>query len=138
VPGDHHVRPVRVLIVEDDPRVRTALHRFLCASAGFDVVGAAATAAAALEMAGRLTPSVAVVDVFLPDARDGVGLLRVLTGELRIPAVAMSMHSGSRSGALAAGAYRFLDKDSAPELLLRALRAPVPVPGHGCEPGRDT
>ena len=66
--------------------------------------------------------------MFLPEARDGLGLLRALTAELGIPAVAISIQGWVRSEALAAGAYRFLDKDSSPELLLAALRAATSGP----------
>jgi DNA-binding NarL/FixJ family response regulator len=120
-------RSVRVLIVEDDPRVRLALRRFLAESDGFDVVGDAASATVGLELARAHSPAVVLVDILLPSAGDGLGLLRALTGELGIPAVAMSIHGGLRGRALAAGAYRFLDKDSAPELFLAALRAAVPA-----------
>jgi DNA-binding NarL/FixJ family response regulator len=125
VTGDDRDDAVRVLIVEDDSRVRAALRSFLSASDGFEVVGAAANTAAALALARDLGPTVALVDVFLPDARDGLDVLRALTGELRIPAVAISIQGGLRGNALAAGAYRFLAKDSAPELLLAALREAV-------------
>jgi DNA-binding NarL/FixJ family response regulator len=128
VTGDDRAQPVRVLVAEDDPRVRAALRAFLSASPGFEVIADAGTAAAALEMAREQSPSVALVDILLPEARDGLGLLRALTGELGIPAVAISIHGGLRSAALAAGACQFLDKDKAPEVLIAALRAAAP--GH--------
>jgi len=141
--GDDGGAAVRVLIVEDDQRVRTALRHFLSASAGFEVVGDAAGPAEALQIARDIArdaardiardaaPAVALVDVLLPDAHHGLDLLRVLTGELRIPAVAMSIHSGLRLSVLAAGACRFLPKDGVPDLLLAALRAAVRDGGSG-------
>jgi DNA-binding NarL/FixJ family response regulator len=122
---------VRVLIVEDDARVRTALRSFLSASEGFEVVGDAADAATALRMAREWAPAVAVVDVLLPDASDGLALLRILTADLSIPAIAISIDDQFSGDALAAGAHRFLDKDSAPEQLLGALRAAAGRPAHG-------
>jgi DNA-binding NarL/FixJ family response regulator len=116
-------RPVRVVIVDDDPRVRAALHSFLSTSPELQVVGGAAGAATALDLVRSAVPDVVLVDVHLPEARDGLNLLRALTGELRIPAVAISISGRVRTGALAAGAYRFIGKDSAPERLLGALRA---------------
>jgi len=113
---------VRVLVVDDDPRVRTALRRFLSASPGSDVVGVAGTATSAVGVAREQTPDVALVDLLLPEAQDGLGVLRAVTGELRIPAIAISIEGGLRSSALAAGACRFLDKDSPPDLLVTALR----------------
>lgn len=125
---DDHDQPLRILIVEDDPRVRTALRAFL-SEGGFEVVGDAATAATALQMARERAPDVVLVDVLTTHGPDGIELLRTLTGELRIPAVAISIHGGVRGDALAAGAYSFLDKDSAPELLVATLREAA---AHAC------
>ena len=127
VPDDRD-RPVKVLIAENDPRVRAALRSFLSASPGLAVVADAADAATALETAREQAPDVALVDVLLPTAQDGLGLVRALTAELNIPAVAISIHGWVRASALAAGAHRFLDKDSAPELLVVALHAAVRYP----------
>jgi DNA-binding NarL/FixJ family response regulator len=114
--------PIRVLIVDDDARVRTALRTFLTAYPGFEVVGEAGSVGRALELAREVTPCVAVVDVLVPDVQDGLKLLRVLTGELSVPAVAMSLSGALRSEALAAGASDFLTKDGSSERLLFALR----------------
>src|SRR2546430_443911 len=85
-------RPVEVLIAENDPRVRAALRSFLSASPGLAIVADAADAATALETARERAPDVALVDVLLPTAQDGLGLVRALTAELNIPAVAISIH----------------------------------------------
>ncbi|MGP3948867.1 response regulator [Streptomyces sp. 7N604] len=121
-----HGRPVRVLIADDDPRVRSALRTFLSAHADFDVVGEADSSAAAMAVAREHAPTVALVDVLLPDAGDGLRLLHTLTGELGIPAVAISIDDRLRRPARDAGAYQFLDKGCSPELLLAALRAATP------------
>ncbi|GAB2859892.1 hypothetical protein GCM10022221_69330 [Actinocorallia aurea] len=114
---------VRVLIADDDPRVLGALRAFLSSSAGFSVVAAERGAARAVQRAREHSPTVALVDVLLPGERDGLRLLRTLSGELRIPTVAISVQSELCAYALAAGAYRFLDKDSSPEVLLATLKA---------------
>jgi DNA-binding NarL/FixJ family response regulator len=114
-------QPVRVLIVEDDPRVRTALHRFLSALDDVEVVGEAGGRDYALGLVPGLKPCVALVDMHLPDSIDGLGLLRALT-DLGVPVVAMSMYDSVRGSALAAGADQFLAKDSTPDLMVAALR----------------
>ena len=121
--GDDGAGAVRVLIADGDARVRTALRSFLSASPGFDVIADVGTAAAALELARQRVPAVAIVGVRLPSAPEGLSLLRAITGELRIPAVAMSIRGALRGQALAAGACQFVEKDGSPELLLAALRA---------------
>jgi CheY-like chemotaxis protein len=127
-------RSIRVLIVEDDPRVRAALRSFLSACPGFEVAGDAADAAAALELARERAPAVVLLDVLLPGAREGLGLLRVLAGEVRLPVVAMSIDGELSHSAVEAGAFRFLDKTSAPELLPAALREAA-VAGGGLAGG---
>ncbi|KQY54447.1 MULTISPECIES: response regulator [unclassified Nocardioides] len=115
--------PIRVLIADDDHRVRTALSALLGGAAGFDIVDASATTEAALAAARQHRPSVALIDILLPELSDGLGLLRAITDDLHIPTVAMSIDGGLRGGALAAGATQFFDKDGTPDLLLAALRA---------------
>jgi DNA-binding NarL/FixJ family response regulator len=115
---------IRLLIVDDDHRVRNALGRLLTASTGFLVVGTVDNALAAHEVAEASGPDVALVDVLLPNADDGLGLTSSLTA-VGIPVVAMSIDGGMRRRALAAGAQRFLDKDCDPEAIARALRVAV-------------
>jgi DNA-binding NarL/FixJ family response regulator len=67
----------RVLIVDDDPRFRAMVSDALAAR-GYDVVGEAATIAAARAAVAELRPDAVLCDVNLPD---GNGL--VLAGELR-------------------------------------------------------
>jgi DNA-binding NarL/FixJ family response regulator len=122
VAGNRRV-PIRVLIADDDHRVRTALSALLTSTAGFDIVGASATTDSALSLARQHRPTVALIDILLPEALDGLGLLRAITNELHIPAIAMSIDGGLRNRALAAGATQFLDKDSTADLLIAALRA---------------
>jgi DNA-binding NarL/FixJ family response regulator len=122
---DEIARPIGVLIADDDARVRAALRTFLSADPDFDVVGDAGCAEAAVEIAREHAPVVALVDILMPEVADGLGLIRTLTGELRIPAVTISMETGVRAVAIGAGAAAFLPKGSPPELLLAALRAAV-------------
>jgi DNA-binding NarL/FixJ family response regulator len=113
--------PVQVLIVDDDPRVRTALRAFLTAHPGVDVIGDAGTGTVALELAREKAPTVAVMDIYLPAMSDGLALLRVFSQDLGIPVIAISLEAGVRQDALAAGAFCFLDKASVPEQLVEAL-----------------
>jgi two-component system OmpR family response regulator len=59
------MRPVRLLVVEDDPTLRELLAASL-RFAGFEV-GTAVDGAAALELADREPPGLVVLDVMLPD-----------------------------------------------------------------------
>jgi DNA-binding NarL/FixJ family response regulator len=115
--------PIRVLIADDDHRVRTALSTLLTSTAGFDIVGASATTHSALSLARQQRPTIALIDILIPEAPDGLGLLQAITEELHIPAIAMSIDGGLKNSALAAGATLFVDKDSTADSLIAALRA---------------
>jgi DNA-binding NarL/FixJ family response regulator len=63
--------PTRILVVEDDFLIALELETGLT-EAGFEVVGIAATAEEALDMAVSERPAVVVMDVRLAGKRDGV------------------------------------------------------------------
>ena len=121
--GDQSAPRIRVLIVEDDRRVRAALCGFVSAAEGFALAAVAGDATEAVELARAHPDAVALVDLVLPDADTGLELLRTLTRELHMPAVALSIRIDLADSALAAGAHGFVDKHGAPDALLTALRA---------------
>jgi DNA-binding NarL/FixJ family response regulator len=124
--GQRHEDSIRVLIADDDHRVLTALSALLTSLADFDIVGSSASTGGALDLARQHRPGVALIDILLPEAPDGLALLRALTHELHIPAIAMSIDGGLKESALAVGAESFFDKDSGADQLIAALRAVEP------------
>jgi DNA-binding NarL/FixJ family response regulator len=115
-------RRTRVLIVDDDARVRAGLRQMLASTTEFEVAGAAASAPqarAAFATAGRRI-DIAIVDVRLPTACVGLDLIRDLA--TAVPVLALSINGTGRADALAAGAHAYLEKDGAPDALLAALR----------------
>ena len=73
-----------VLLVEDDPAIRTALIRGLTERG--HAVSSAATGMAGLEQAVANRPDLVVLDLGLPDV-DGQQVLRMLRGVSRVPVV---------------------------------------------------
>ena len=118
---------VRVLIADDDRRVRTALAELFTAAPGFEV-SATHGSELADDPAVGLPTDVAVVDIQLPDPAAGLELVRRLSGDHRIPVLALSAQASLRGAALAAGATAFLDKGSSPTAVLDAARAVAGVP----------
>jgi DNA-binding NarL/FixJ family response regulator len=112
---------IRVLVVDDDARVRRALRDLIDASGGMQVVATAGGVSEALEADDLTSPAVALVDVLLPERADGIDVVRELTLRGR-PVVATSVSASVRNAALAAGALRFLEKSSDHQRLLSALR----------------
>ena len=63
--------PIRVVIVDDDAMVRTALKMFVGGRSGIEVVGEAADGAAGVEIARRERPDIVLMDMRMP-LRDGL------------------------------------------------------------------
>jgi DNA-binding NarL/FixJ family response regulator len=117
--------PIRVLVVDDHSVVREGIRHVLGDSAGFLVVGEAASAAEAIAAAAVLKPNVVVLDISMPG---GSGLNAV--GELlqripRIRVLMLSVHDDIEYvlESVRAGAHGYLRKDSAPSELRAAIAA---------------
>ncbi len=121
-----HAAPtcLRVMIVDDHPLVRSAVRQALGVP-GLEVVGEAASAEDALELAPRLRPDVLLLDIELP-GMDGVALVRELAP--RLPDTRIVMLTASREDrhvleAMRFGAVGYLTKDLSVDGLARAVRA---------------
>ena len=101
---------LRVLIVDDDARVRRALRSLIECSQDLTVVGEAGSARSATRLDLELRPDVVVLDLLLPQAHDGMRVLRELRGRDR-PVVGISRMGELGPEAMVAGAHAFLEKD---------------------------
>ena len=101
---------LKVLIVDDDARVRRALRGLIECSPDLTVVGEAGSARSARRLDLELGPDVVVLDLLLPQAPDGMQVLRELRGRDR-PVVAISRTGELGSEAMVPGAHAFLEKD---------------------------
>ena len=83
--------PARILVVEDDFLIAMQTEAAL-AAAGFHVIGTAATAEQALELAEKEHPVLAVMDIRLASKRDGIDAARELYHELNIRCIFATAH----------------------------------------------
>jgi DNA-binding NarL/FixJ family response regulator len=117
--------PISILLVDDQAIVRAAFQSLLERVAHFRVVGSAADARAAIELAAKLKPDVAIVDITMPGMSgiDAVSPLKKASPGTRV--LMASQHEGVRfvQQALQAGADGYLSKDSEPEELGLAIEA---------------
>ena len=111
----------RVLIVDDDARVRRALRALIESASGLSLSGEAALGAQALRLDEQLNPDVVLLDLLLPSAQDGLKVLAALVARRRA-VVALSIRGALRPAALDAGAVSFVEKGASPDVLLDALR----------------
>ncbi|CAL9577409.1 Transcriptional regulatory protein DegU [Nocardiopsis dassonvillei] len=114
---------IRVLVVDDHPMWRDAVARDLD-EAGVTVVGTAGDGAKALRIAPAVRPTLAIVDLHLPDMT-GVELTAGLTALAEPPRVLVLSASGAGDDVLAAvkaGATGYLVKSAGRDELLDAVR----------------
>jgi DNA-binding NarL/FixJ family response regulator len=112
---------VRVLVVDDDPRVRAGLAGALGATAGLALAAVTGSPVRALALATAGGADVALVDALLPTIADGVALVRQLSPHL--PVVAISLDGTRRRQVLAAGAVAYLEKDGSLDSLVATLHS---------------
>ena len=114
----------RVLIVDDDPRVRAALTALIAATADLTVAAAVGTARDASTALATRPVDLILIDVQLPHRDEGITLIQTFSRRYLI--VAMSIDGSSRAPALQAGAADFLEKNGSPDDILEALRRALP------------
>ena len=85
-------RPPRALIVEDEILIALALEAEM-KDLGFDVCGLAANARQAIAMAMEDEPDLAVMDIYLNGARDGIETARVLRDLCGVQVVFVTAYS---------------------------------------------
>lgn len=121
---------IRVLIAEDEQTVREALSELIRGEGDLELVGAAADAFQAIELARFHQPDVALVDVKMPGggAQAARGI-RVLCPQARITALSAYDDRGSVLEMLGAGAGGYLVKGTPAGEILQAIRSSAR--GHG-------
>ena len=117
--------PIRVAIADDQALVRSGVRLILEAEPDIDVVGEAADAAAAVELARSARPDVILMDVQMP-GDDGIAatqeILAEAEGSVRVLILTTFDLDEYVYRALRAGASGFLLKDMSGEDIVAAVR----------------
>ncbi|HEY9292128.1 MAG TPA: response regulator transcription factor [Microlunatus sp.] len=117
--------PTRILVVDDDPIVRSALGLMLGGQSDFTVVGEAVNGRECLAVLETLSPDLILMDLRMP-VLDGIQATRKVTAEHpSITVIALTTFDTDDMvlAALSAGADGFLLKDTPPAQLVSAIRA---------------
>ncbi|WP_406454436.1 response regulator transcription factor [Streptomyces sp. NBC_00876] len=118
------VAPIRVVLADDQPLVRTALRMVMADTAGIDVVGEAGTGDEAVRLTAELAPDVVVMDIRMPGLNGIEATERIAAGSGATHVVVLTTFDDDDYvyGALRAGAAGFLVKDMALDDILAAVR----------------
>ena len=117
-------KPYRILIVDDHAIVREGLKQILAEVDDIEVAGEADCSSRALQMARREPWDLVLMDISMPD-RSGLETLELLKKEHPgIKVLMLSMHRETQYAvrALKTGAAGYLNKQSAPNQLVDAIR----------------
>jgi len=117
-------QPIRVLLADDQPLLRTGFRMVLGAEDDLDIVGEAGDGIEAVELARRLLPDVVLMDIRMP-RMDGVAATKAIV-DARLPVRVLILTTFELDeyivGGLRAGASGFLAKDVPAEDLVTAIR----------------
>ncbi len=117
--------PIRILIVDDHPVVRTGIEGMLASQADLEIVGQAANGASAVDLCAELHPAVVLMDLRMA-GMDGVAATRAIKS--RFPTIHVLVLTTYDSDAdilraIEAGATGYLLKDTPREQLFQAIRS---------------
>jgi CheY-like chemotaxis protein len=105
-------RPTRVLVVDDEPPIRTLLRLVLRRDERFELVGEAVDAEEAIARAADLEPDVVLLDLLMPGqhGRDALPALRAAAPDAMILVLSSLSALDEEHETLAAGAFGYLEK----------------------------
>lgn len=116
---------IRVVLVDDQPLIRTGLRVLIADTPGLEVVGEAGDGGEAVELVRRLRPDVAIMDIRMPGT-DGIEATRRIHAdpESRTRVLVLTTFDDDEYvyGALRAGASGFLVKDMPLETIIDGVR----------------
>ncbi|WP_258726069.1 response regulator [Cellulomonas sp. NS3] len=119
------MNPVRVLVVDDHPVVRSGLTGLLAAEPDIEVVGEAADGQAAVDAARTLTPDLVLMDLRMPvlDGAAATARIRAETPSVHVLVLTTYETDTDILRAVEAGATGYLLKDTPREQLVAGVRA---------------
>ena len=114
---------MRILLADDQPKVRLGLRLLLEQEQDMTVVAETADAGTLLAQAQETQPDLILLDWSMGDSAPAEQVTALRHACPQVAVIALSAQPGVEDGALAAGADAFVSKADPPELLLATIRA---------------
>lgn len=115
-------RPIRVMLVDDQPLLVSGFAMILSTEDDIEVVGQARNGREAVDAMPALAPDVVLMDVQMP-VLDGIEATRLVSDQTKVIILTTFDRDDYLFDALAAGASGFLLKNADPDDLVDAVRA---------------
>lgn len=114
---------ISVVICDDQSLIVSSLKLILETDPQLEVVGTAANGQAGLELVRELNPTVALMDIQMPEL-DGIAATAMIAGSTRTKVIVLTTFNRDDYlfDAMDAGASGFLLKNAEPEMLINAVR----------------
>src|SRR3990172_4337898 len=115
---------IKIIIADDHPIVRGGLKQIVAGESDMELVGEAQNGAELLELFGKHSCDVLVLDISMP-GRSGLDVLKEIKSERpHLAVLVLTMHPEDQYAmrAFRAGAAGYLTKDGAPTELIKAIR----------------
>ncbi len=117
-------RPVKLLLVDDHPIVRSGLRMLFLSEPGMTIVGEASSGHEAIEAVQRLHPDVVIMDVSMPGMNGIEATRRIKAAHPETAVLALTMYEDEQYffEMLNAGASGYIPKRAAPDDLVSAIK----------------
>lgn len=125
---------IRILVVDDQPRIRRGLTMRLALELDLEVVGAVGDGVSALERIEEIRPDLVLIDLEMPEM-DGLSTARAILARLPscpIVILALAEDEETQQRVCQAGAAAFVSKRQMDHVLIATIRA---VAGRQPDPG---
>ena len=119
------VEPIRVLIVDDQPRARKSVRALLSTWQRVGEMHEAGNGREAMQLVRELQPDLVLMDVRMPEVDGLKATVQIKALWPQVKVVVLSMHLEYRNEALAAGADAFVGKGEPADRFLAILSAVV-------------
>jgi DNA-binding NarL/FixJ family response regulator len=123
--GHPRMKPIKVVIVDDNPKIRRLLRNIIEFERDIEICGEAETVEQAKSTISRYSPNVVLLDISIDEYEDGLKFLREYESRSSTNFIVLSAYDAASysSKSLEAGAKAYILKDRTVECLVNTIRS---------------